>query len=233
MSCGYTPMARGSSSSRPSARLGTCSTRHTDTRIPARTGRGRVWEAGHKNPEGPALPIQAGGLDPAGHARPPLCGIVLELGGDTFLMGGEDPDGFPDDREGPVREVRVEPFAISARAVTTEEFAAFVAATGHVTRAERFGWSFVFARLLPDDSPRRALSPRLRGGARSRGPTGAGQRVPGRRWRAVRRIPRCTSRGPTRVPTAPGPAGACQPRPNGSTPRGVGSCKSAFPGGTS
>jgi sulfatase modifying factor 1 len=78
---------------------------------------------------------------------------VLELGGDTFLMGGEDPDGFPDDREGPVREVRVEPFAISAHAVTSEEFAAFVAATGHVTRAERFGWSFVFAGLLPDEFP--------------------------------------------------------------------------------
>jgi sulfatase modifying factor 1 len=78
---------------------------------------------------------------------------VLALDGDSFLMGAEDPDGFPDDREGPVREVRVEPFAISAHSVTTEEFAAFVAATGHLTRAERFGWSFVFAGLLPEDFP--------------------------------------------------------------------------------
>ena len=30
---------------------------------------------------------------------------------------------------------------------------AFVRATGHVTAAERFGWSFVFAGLLPDDFP--------------------------------------------------------------------------------
>lgn len=78
---------------------------------------------------------------------------MLALDGDSFLMGGKDSDGFPDDREGPVRETRVEPFAISAHAVTAEEFAAFVAATGHVTRAERFGWSFVFAGLLPDDFP--------------------------------------------------------------------------------
>ncbi|HYN50434.1 MAG TPA: hypothetical protein VES62_05875 [Thermoleophilaceae bacterium] len=32
-----------------------------------------------------------------------------KLGGDSFLMGGGDPDGFPDDREGPIREVHVEP----------------------------------------------------------------------------------------------------------------------------
>ena len=32
-------------------------------------------------------------------------------------------------------------------------FAAFVDATGHVTEAERFGWSFVFAGFLPDDFP--------------------------------------------------------------------------------
>ena len=66
-------------------------------------------------------------------------------------MGAEDPDGFPDDREGPIREVRVEPFEIAPRAVTNADFAAFAEATGHVTRAERFGWSFVFAGLLPDD----------------------------------------------------------------------------------
>ena len=66
-------------------------------------------------------------------------------------MGAKDPDGFPDDREGPIREVRVEPFEIAPRAVTNAEFAAFAEATGHVTRAERFGWSFVFAGLLPDD----------------------------------------------------------------------------------
>jgi sulfatase modifying factor 1 len=78
---------------------------------------------------------------------------VIQLDGGRFLMGSEDRGAFAEDGEGPVREVAVEPFAIAARAVTNEEFAAFVEATGHVTRAERFGWSFVFAGLLPDDFP--------------------------------------------------------------------------------
>ncbi len=68
-------------------------------------------------------------------------------------MGGEDPDGVPADGEGPVREVCLPPFDIDAAAVTNERFAAFVAATGHVTDAERHGSSFVFAGLLAPDAP--------------------------------------------------------------------------------
>jgi formylglycine-generating enzyme required for sulfatase activity len=64
-------------------------------------------------------------------------------------MGSEDPDANPEDGEGPIRPVRLAPFVIDAAAVTNEEFAAFVDATGHVTEAERFGWSFVFASFLP------------------------------------------------------------------------------------
>jgi formylglycine-generating enzyme required for sulfatase activity len=78
---------------------------------------------------------------------------LVELDGGRFLMGSEDPDSHPADGEGPVRPVTVAPFAIGATAVTVEQFGAFVAATGHVTDAERFGWSFVFAGLLPDDHP--------------------------------------------------------------------------------
>jgi len=78
---------------------------------------------------------------------------VIELDGGTFLMGSEDPDSNPGDGEGPIREVTVPPFAISATAVSVAEFAAFAAATGHVTDAERLGWSFVFAGLLPDGFP--------------------------------------------------------------------------------
>ncbi len=61
-----------------------------------------------------------------------------------FRMGGDDPDAFPDDGEGPVREVDVSGFHIDAKAVTNGQFAAFVKATGYLTDAERFGWSFVF-----------------------------------------------------------------------------------------
>jgi sulfatase modifying factor 1 len=78
---------------------------------------------------------------------------LLELEGGVFLMGSEDPGGFPEDGEGPVREVVVEPFRIAPHAVTNDDFARFVEATGHRTTAERTGWSFVFAGLLPDDFP--------------------------------------------------------------------------------
>lgn len=68
-------------------------------------------------------------------------------------MGTDDREGFPADGEGPVRKVTVHPFGIDRRAVSNARFAAFVAATGYVTDAERYGWSFVFGGLLPDDFP--------------------------------------------------------------------------------
>ncbi|MFC7328902.1 formylglycine-generating enzyme family protein [Marinactinospora rubrisoli] len=79
-------------------------------------------------------------------------GLVRIPGGD-FLMGSTDEFAYPEDGEGPVRRVEVGPFWISPTAVTNAEFAAFADATGHRTEAERFGWSFVFAGLLPDDFP--------------------------------------------------------------------------------
>jgi formylglycine-generating enzyme required for sulfatase activity len=68
-------------------------------------------------------------------------------------MGTEAPDGYPADGEGPVHRVALTPFSIEACAVTNERFAAFVEATGHRTDAERYGWSFVFAGLLPAEFP--------------------------------------------------------------------------------
>jgi len=78
--------------------------------------------------------------------------MVLIPGG-SFLMGGNDGDGFPADGEGPVRRISLQPFFISQVAVTNAEFAEFTRATGYVTDAERYGWSFVFAGLLPDGFP--------------------------------------------------------------------------------
>jgi sulfatase modifying factor 1 len=76
---------------------------------------------------------------------------MVQLDGGKFLMGTDDPGGFPADGEGPVREVELSPFEIDSSAVTNRRFAEFVEATAHVTDAERFGWSFVFGGLLPDD----------------------------------------------------------------------------------
>jgi formylglycine-generating enzyme len=76
----------------------------------------------------------------------------IELTGGTFTMGEAGPLAYPTDGEEP-RPAVVAPFAIAATTVSNGEFATFVAATGHVTDAERFGWSFVFGGLLPDDFP--------------------------------------------------------------------------------
>ncbi|MFE3456707.1 formylglycine-generating enzyme family protein [Nocardiopsis aegyptia] len=78
---------------------------------------------------------------------------LVRLEGGAFLMGSEDARAYPGDGEGPVRRVEVEPFWIGPTAVTNAEFAVFADATGYRTDAERFGWSFVFGGLLPDDFP--------------------------------------------------------------------------------
>jgi formylglycine-generating enzyme len=75
------------------------------------------------------------------------------LQGGEFLMGEAGPWAYPGDGEGPVRRIRLDSFRIDPHAVSNQEFAAFVQQAGHVTEAERFGWSFVFAALLPDEFP--------------------------------------------------------------------------------
>jgi formylglycine-generating enzyme required for sulfatase activity len=83
---------------------------------------------------------------------------MVRLGG-SFLMGTEDPDGFPQDREGPIREIDLPPFWIDPVAVTNRRFAEFAGATGHRTDAEGAGWSFVFGAFLPADfEPTRGIA---------------------------------------------------------------------------
>ncbi|QRP47785.1 formylglycine-generating enzyme family protein [Amycolatopsis sp. FDAARGOS 1241] len=108
---------------------------------------------------------------------------LLVLPGGAFRMGTDDADGFPDDREGPVREVTVEPFAIDAFAVTNARFAEFVDATGYRTDAEKFGWTYVFAKFVPSalrkGAPRPQQTPWWIGvsGAYWRAPEGPGSDV--------------------------------------------------------
>jgi formylglycine-generating enzyme required for sulfatase activity len=82
---------------------------------------------------------------------------TVRIPGGPFLMGSTDPDTFPDDGEGPVREVFVAEFAIDAKTVSNAQFAAFVKATGYQTDAERFGWSFVFHSFVRGAARRRVL----------------------------------------------------------------------------
>ncbi|WP_446686130.1 formylglycine-generating enzyme family protein [Paenibacillus aurantiacus] len=101
-----------------------------------------------------AMPPEAGENQPeltqaAGRAE--LDEFVWLEGGE-FYMGTAAADGFPADGEGPVRKVRIDPFGISPYAVTNRQFGAFVEATGYVTEAERFGWSFVFHLLASEET---------------------------------------------------------------------------------
>ena len=132
-------------------------------------------------------------------------------------MGTDDAEGFLEDGEGPVREVELSPFAIDAHAVTNRRFADFIDATGYTTDAERYGWSFVFAGLLPDSFPIRAASSTHRGGARSSVPLGAVPRVRNPRSTTDRITPSYMSRGAMLGPSAPGRSCGFRPRPSGSS----------------
>ncbi|MFI9757480.1 formylglycine-generating enzyme family protein [Streptomyces sp. NPDC051963] len=111
---------------------------------------------------GPARPVPLSAPPPTVTSGGSTEGMVLLPGGE-FLMGAEDSEGFPADGEGPVRAVALDAFRMDACAVTNAEFAAFVADTGHLTDAERFGWSYVFAGFLPGalrrDAPRPEHTP--------------------------------------------------------------------------
>jgi sulfatase modifying factor 1 len=96
--------------------------------------------AGVVDARGPARPSQ--------RSSPDLTGMSHVPGG-PFLMGGVDPDGRPEDGEGPIRRVTLKPFFIDIAAVANLEFARFVAATGYVSDAERGGWSYVFRPKAP------------------------------------------------------------------------------------
>ncbi len=74
---------------------------------------------------------------------------MVKLDGGRFLMGTESDEGFPQDGEGPIREVTLDPFWVDRYPVTNEQFQEFVEKTGYVTESERFGWSFVFHLHIP------------------------------------------------------------------------------------
>lgn len=102
----------------------------------------------------------------------------------VFIKGGAGLQGtahpqIPDDGENPLRKVTVKSFYIGATTVTNTEFASFIEDTGYVTEAERFGWSFVFWSLVPDNyGPTQAVAHaqwwRRVDGATWRAPNGPG-----------------------------------------------------------
>ncbi|MCR9138168.1 MAG: formylglycine-generating enzyme family protein [Alphaproteobacteria bacterium] len=74
---------------------------------------------------------------------------TVEIPGGVGVVGTDQPQ-IADDGENPLRQVPVKPFRMGTTSVTNAAFAEFVAETGHVTEAERFGWSFVFWAQVPE-----------------------------------------------------------------------------------
>jgi len=67
----------------------------------------------------------------------------IDIASGTFRMGCAD-GPYPEDGEGPERNVMVDGFHLSACAVSNEDFGVFVNATGFRTDAEERGFSYVF-----------------------------------------------------------------------------------------
>lgn len=102
------------------------------------------------------MPGGAQGVAAAGQTGGPFWRVysgaardMARIPGGAFLMGTDYREGFLDDGEGPIREVRLDPFLMDRCAVTNAQFNAFVQATRYRTEAEDFGWSFVFRLLMP------------------------------------------------------------------------------------
>ncbi|MGW8362927.1 formylglycine-generating enzyme family protein [Streptomyces wedmorensis] len=145
---------------------------------------------GHVHTPAPApvpvpVPVPVSILASPRSPRPPSRAArqLLALPGGRFLMGTDDAESFPEDAEGPVRETVVAPFRIAATTVTNAQFATFVKATGHITDAEHFGFSFVFGAFL-DAAVAATSQPvpgvpwwRAVGGASWRRPEGPGSHV--------------------------------------------------------
>lgn len=74
---------------------------------------------------------------------------TVDIPGGKAIMGTDVP-GIPDDGENPQRQTRLKPFRMAVTTVTNAQFKVFVDATGYVTEAERFGWSFVFWEQVPE-----------------------------------------------------------------------------------
>ena len=80
---------------------------------------------------------------PSGAGRDETVTVAIPAGRAEI---GTDRPLFPVDGEGPRRFTELPAYRMDEAAVTNARFAAFVAATGYVSEAEEYGWSFVFER---------------------------------------------------------------------------------------
>lgn len=83
--------------------------------------------------------------------------------GDRRSPIGTDKPVFAEDRESPVREVKVESFYLDRYEVSNGDFAGFVEATGYRTDAEVFGDSFVFRDEISKETQDEYVDSRVAG----------------------------------------------------------------------
>lgn len=115
---------------------------------------GRCCAPSRSNQAGDSPDRVEGSLFPADGAGESQPRSEVIVPGGTYRMGDPFDEGYAADGETPVHEVAVSGFRIDATAVTNEQFAAFIAATGYRTEAETYGTSAVFhllARAAKDD----------------------------------------------------------------------------------
>jgi len=90
---------------------------------------------------------------PVSEHRPRVRGVPVQIETVAIPAGyavvGTARPRIPNDGEELRKPKRLKSFRISVNSVTNAQFEAFVADTGYVTEAERFGWSFVFWSDVP------------------------------------------------------------------------------------
>lgn len=85
-------------------------------------------------------------VDLPGGASGGLTSTHAHAGG--LVVVGSDAGYFPEDGEGPAREIVVSPFRIGKYEVSNARFSEFIKATGYKTEAEGFGNSFVVEQFI-------------------------------------------------------------------------------------
>ncbi|NRB04469.1 MAG: formylglycine-generating enzyme family protein [Rhodobacteraceae bacterium] len=98
-----------------------------------------------KRPKGPVTDIRE--IMPSGRSIPSSAAHIPA----GPALRGTATEHIPDDGEGPLKKLRHKAFRMAETTVTNAEFQEFIDATGYVTEAEKFGWSFVFWSEVPDE----------------------------------------------------------------------------------
>lgn len=76
---------------------------------------------------------------------------MVQIPAGEFILGSEDVESSEEDGETIRRHVYINSFYMDKYAVTNEQFATFIEATGYETDAENYGWSFVFHLFVSDE----------------------------------------------------------------------------------